>query len=111
MKLVSPISCLSLIQSIKVDSPKRSLIFADQIKAQSSKRILGNTVILKSQKFKMKVFCLSFNLAQTVKIFPSLTLDQIPLLANLIAKRRPWFVRGYILEILLEIMQFYALSM
>lgn len=78
MKLVSPTSCLSSIRSIKVDSLERSLISAGQTKAQSNKRILGNTAILKSQKFKMKVFCLNFNLVQTVKILPFLILDQIP---------------------------------
>lgn len=78
MKLVSPTSCLNSIQSIKVDSLERSLNFADQTKVQSSKTMLGNTAILKSQKFKMKVFCLNFNLVQTVKILPFLILDQIP---------------------------------
>lgn len=78
MKIVNPTSCLNSIQSIKVDSLKRSLNFADQTKVQSSKRMLGNTAILKSQKFKMKVFCLNFNRAQTVKILLFLILDQIP---------------------------------
>ena len=78
MKLVNPTSCLNSIQSIKVDSHKRSLNFADQTKVQSSKRMLGNTAILKSQKFKVRLFCLNFNLVQTVKILPFLILDQIP---------------------------------
>ena len=78
MKLVNPTSCLNSIQSIKVDSLERSLNFADQTKVQSSKRMLANTAILKSHKFKMKVFCLNFNLVQTVKILPFLILDQIP---------------------------------
>lgn len=75
MKLASPTSFLSSIRFIKVDSPERSLIFADQIKAQYSKRVLENTFILKSQKFKMKVYCLNFNRDQMAKIFPFLTLD------------------------------------
>ena len=75
MKLASPTSFLSSIRFIKVDSPERSLIFDDQIKAQYSKRVLENTVILKSQKFKMKVYCLNFNRDQMAKIFPFLTLD------------------------------------
>ena len=78
MKLVNPTSCLNSIQSIKVDSLERSLNFADQTKVQSSKRVLANNAILKSQKFKMMVFCLNFNLVQTVKILPFLILDQIP---------------------------------
>lgn len=57
---------------------RRLLISAGQTKAQSNKRILGNTAILKSRMFKMKVFCLNFNLVQTVKILPFLILDQIP---------------------------------
>lgn len=78
MKLVSPTSCLNSILSIKADSLERLLISAGQTKAQSNKRILGNTAILKSRMFKMKVFCLNFNLVQTVKILPFLILDQIP---------------------------------
>lgn len=38
-------------------------------------KVLENTVILKSQKFKMKVYCLNFNRDQMAKIFPFLTLD------------------------------------
>lgn len=47
MKLVSPTSCLNSILSIKADSLERLLISAGQTKAQSNKRILGNTAILK----------------------------------------------------------------
>lgn len=70
-----PDKLFELDSLLKVDSPERSLIFADQIKAQYSKRVLENTVILKSQKFKMKVYCLNFNRDQMAKIFPFLTLD------------------------------------
>lgn len=55
--------------------PRAFVDFCGSDQSAIQQKGLGNTVISKSQKFKMKVFCLNFNRVQMAKIFPFLTLD------------------------------------